>query len=85
MKSVIEKLILENCEFMEDIPTSESYNNLLDENDKIYLKLKEMLTPEQLELLDKLVYNHESMELNATEDYLAHGFKTAVKMMVECL
>ena len=85
MKSAIDKLILENCEFMEDIHITERYSNLLGETDKIYNKLKETLTDEQAELLDKLVFNHMGMEADATEYYLIHGFKTAVKLMVECL
>ena len=85
MKSAIERLVLDNSSFMEDIPTSESYNNLLGECDKIYKELKASLTPEQVELLDKLIFNHMGLEAEATERYLIQGFKAAVKLMVECL
>ena len=85
MESAIEQLILDNCTIMEHITINERYSNLLDESDKIYEKLKETLSPEQAELLDKLILNHMSMEAEASERYLIHGFKTAVKLMVECL
>ena len=85
MKSEIEELILENCSFMQNIKTTDSYIDLCDDNDKIYKRLKATLNKEQLELLDKLVLNAMGMEAEATESYLLHGFKTGIRLIIECL
>ncbi len=85
MKSAIEQLILDNSLYMERIATSENYSNLLGECDKIYEKLKATLNPEQIELLDKLIFNHMGLEAEASECYLIHGFKTGLKLTIECL
>ena len=84
-KSTFEEIILENSLFMENITTNERYKELLDENDKIYKKLTSMLTAEQIEILDKLIFNHLGMEAEATECYLEHGFKAGLKLLAECL
>lgn len=85
MKSVIEQLILDNSLYMESITTNERYSNLLGECDKIYENLKATLNSEQVELLDKLIFNHMGLEAEASECYLIHGFKTGLKLMFECL
>ena len=85
MKSAIEQLILDNSLYMESIATNDKYNELLGECDKIYEKLKATLNSEQMDLLDKLIFNHMGLEAEASECYLIHGFKTGLKIMNECL
>ena len=85
MKSAVEQLILDNSLYMESIATNDKYNELLGECDKIYEKLKATLNSEQMELLDKLIFNHMGLEAEASECYLIHGFKTGLKLMNECL
>ena len=85
MKSAIEQLILENGTYMEDIRTTETYDKLLGECDNIYKQLKATLNPEQIELLDELVYKNMGLEADATDRFFVHGFKTGIKLIVECM
>ena len=85
MKSAIEQLILENGAYMEDMRTTETYDNLLSECDKICKQLKATLTPEQAELLDELIYKNMGLEAEATDRFFVHGFKTGIKLIIECL
>ncbi len=85
MKSAIEQLISDNSDFMENIPESEKYDSLLEESDKIYEELKAMLNPEQIKLLDKFISCNLNIEIESSERHLIHGFKTGLKLIIECL
>ena len=85
MKSAIEELILNNNVFMENVTVNETYWQLINNCNEIYNKLKESLNEEQVKLLDKLIDNHECLETESTETHLLHGFKTGVKLIIECL
>ncbi|MDE6585842.1 MAG: hypothetical protein K2K80_04085 [Clostridia bacterium] len=85
MKSAIDELILKNSTFMENVTLNETYWQLINNCNEIYCKLKETLNEKQVELLDKLIYNHEGLEAEASELNLLHGFKAGIRLMIECL
>lgn len=85
MNSAIEDLILQNSSFMDNIPYNEKYWQLLEEGGKLYNRLKETLNDEQIELLNEFINNNLNSEAEVAECNLLHGFKTAMRLMKECL
>lgn len=85
MKSATDELIFENSTFIESIPTNEEYRKLLIESDELYKKLEESLNAEQLKLLDELLDKQIGMQAESSDNYLLKGFKTGVKLIIECL
>ena len=85
MKSAIEELIFKNGHFMDSIQYNEKSKQILDEHDKVYEKLKSTLNEEQINLLDSLIDLRTAFEVEDNDCALLHGFKTAIRLMTECL
>ncbi|MDE6441385.1 MAG: hypothetical protein K2L12_01360 [Clostridia bacterium] len=84
-KSAIKELIFENSTFMENIPSNNKYHQLLDKSIELYTKLKESLNEEQLKLLDELVNSQAGMQAESDDCHLLKGFKTGLRLIIECL
>lgn len=85
MASAIDELIFNNSSFMDNISYSKTSKQILYECDKVYEKLKSQLNEEQIKLLDELVNLRIGLEAEESDCMLLFGFKTAVKLMAECL
>lgn len=85
MKSAIDELIFENSTYMENISISEEYRKLLKESDELYKKLKKSLNEEQLKLLDEFLDKQIDMQAESSDNHLLKGFRTGVKLIIECL
>ncbi len=85
MKSAIEELILLNSNFMDNIQYNEKSREIIDDFNKLYEKLKATLNEEQIKLLDNLINLRIDFEAEDCDCNLIHGFKTAVRLMTECL
>ncbi len=84
MKSMIYEMIFQNSIFMEGIKNGKEYDAIMQERDKIYEKLVKTLDNEQCKLLEELVNSHIHLEAESSDYNFVIGFKSAVKLIIEC-
>lgn len=83
--SVIEMIFNFGDEVQSAIKDNEEYKKICRNGLELYNKLKEKLNKKQIKLLEKSADANLDIEGTACEIYFKEGFKTGLRLAVECL